>query len=35
MTAPFWASAPGTQTIYQRVYVRPRYTPTLELDSAS
>jgi Flp pilus assembly protein TadG len=24
MTLPFWTSAPGTQTIYERVYVRPR-----------
>jgi Flp pilus assembly protein TadG len=24
MTAPFWTSAPGTQLIYERVYVRPR-----------
>jgi Flp pilus assembly protein TadG len=24
MTMPFWTNAPGTQTIYERVYVRPR-----------
>jgi Flp pilus assembly protein TadG len=24
MTLPFWTNAPGTQTIYERVYVRPR-----------
>jgi Flp pilus assembly protein TadG len=27
MTMPFWSNAPGTQTIYERIYVRPR-TPT-------
>jgi hypothetical protein len=31
MTQAFWADAPGTQTIYERVYVRPRFTQTLAL----
>jgi hypothetical protein len=35
MTAPFWTNAPGTQTIYERVYVRPRSGAPLYLDPAS
>jgi Flp pilus assembly protein TadG len=35
MTAPFWTNAPGQQTIYERVYVRPRSGQTLPLLAAS
>jgi Flp pilus assembly protein TadG len=35
MTLNFWASAPGTQTIYERVYVRQRYGQALTLAAAS
>ncbi|WP_240975175.1 TadE/TadG family type IV pilus assembly protein [Paraburkholderia aromaticivorans] len=31
MTMPFWTNAPGTQTIYERVYVRPRMGTPLPL----
>jgi Flp pilus assembly protein TadG len=31
MTLPFWTNAPGTQTIYERVYVRPRMGSPLPL----
>ncbi|MFM0341119.1 TadE/TadG family type IV pilus assembly protein [Paraburkholderia fungorum] len=31
MTMPFWTSAPGTQVIYERVYVRPRMGKPLPL----
>ena len=31
LTSVFWASAPGTQTIYERVYVRPRSGTSLNL----
>jgi hypothetical protein len=34
MTRAFWPGAPGTQTIYQRIYVRPRFTQTLALVAA-
>ncbi|RKT25695.1 Flp pilus assembly protein TadG [Paraburkholderia sp. RAU2J] len=34
MTMPFWTSAPGTQTIYERVYVRPRAGTALTLVSS-
>lgn len=30
----FWPGAPGTQTIYQRIYVRPRFTQALALVAA-
>jgi Flp pilus assembly protein TadG len=35
MTAAFWRNAPGTQTLYQRVYVRSRSGQTLQLVAAS
>jgi hypothetical protein len=35
MTAPFWDDAPGMQTIYERVYLRPRSGKTLEKLAAS
>jgi hypothetical protein len=35
MTAPFWTSAPGTQTIYKVVYVRQRSGLPLKLAAAS
>jgi Flp pilus assembly protein TadG len=35
MTAPFWTNAPGQQTIYERVYVRPRSGQALKLLAAS
>jgi Flp pilus assembly protein TadG len=35
MTLPFWKSAPGTQTIYQRVYVRQRDGQPLLIKAAS
>jgi len=35
MTAPFWQNAPGTQTIYERVIVRPRTGQALTLQTAS
>lgn len=35
MTMPFWTNAPGTQTIYERVYVRPRTGRPLPLVAAS
>ncbi|SAL64114.1 TadE-like protein [Caballeronia terrestris] len=35
MTAPFWTKAPGTQTIYTRVYVRQRDGQPLLLKAAS
>ncbi len=35
MTAPFWTSAPGTQTIYKVVYVRQRSGLPLTLTPAS
>ncbi|WP_244816338.1 TadE/TadG family type IV pilus assembly protein [Caballeronia sp. Lep1P3] len=35
MTAPFWQSAPGTQTIYERVVVRPRTGQSLTLQPQS
>jgi Flp pilus assembly protein TadG len=35
MTLPFWSNAPGTQTIYERVYVRPRSGSALSLVAAS
>ncbi|MFM0349850.1 TadE/TadG family type IV pilus assembly protein [Paraburkholderia sp. RL17-347-BIC-D] len=31
ITMPFWTNAPGTQTIYERVYVRPRMGKALPL----
>jgi len=34
MTSTFWANAPGTQTIYERVYVRQRYGQALSLSAA-
>jgi Flp pilus assembly protein TadG len=34
MTRAFWPDAPGTQTIYQRIYVRPRFTQALALVAA-
>lgn len=35
MTVPFWHNAPGTTTIYERVYVRPRNGQALTLQKAS
>jgi len=35
MTLPFWANAPGTQLIYERIYVRPRSGNALSLVAAS
>ncbi|HEY2022322.1 TadE/TadG family type IV pilus assembly protein [Paraburkholderia sp.] len=35
MTMPFWTNAPGKQTIYERVYVRPRSGSALRLVAAS
>ena len=35
MTSAFWANAPGTQTIYERVYVRPRSGLVLPIVAAS
>jgi hypothetical protein len=35
MTAPFWTSAPGTQTIYKVVYVRQRSGQPLTLTASS
>lgn len=35
MTLPFWTKAPGMQTIYERVYVRPRVAAPFKLAAAS
>lgn len=35
MTLPFWTNAPGTQTIYERIYVRPRSGAPLLLVTSS
>jgi Flp pilus assembly protein TadG len=35
LTSTLWAGAPGTQTIYERVYVRPRSGNVLKLVAAS
>ncbi|MCG7399905.1 MULTISPECIES: TadE/TadG family type IV pilus assembly protein [Caballeronia] len=35
MTAPFWRSAPGETTIYERVFVRPRNGQVLALSNPS